>query len=286
MTHRETWEEVSFQVFTDEDGVLRSGYYPTGEGLVTGNVQVDRVWGNMPLQPDEDRSYNEFSFGGGSGDHGWDNTWQYSSDTLQTGNYGNNDSVQWLFDIYPQTPADSHIIATTGYSNFPGYLPNYAGDGDTGLETVIPQIMRKTNAQADYLLGEANLNLRANAHNPTINYIESTGTTVRVWAYDTNAAGGGYPQAYLVGIKPGDKLFPDNNLQGFGLVTVTAVNEDGENSWIEFETETALNLDDFATGTIWAGPDLVNVITVIRSWNLEGAIVDENRNIYVRYLGD
>ena len=55
MTAREAWEDVSFQVFTDEDGVLRSGYYPTGEGIVTGNIAIAREWGNMPMQPNDDR---------------------------------------------------------------------------------------------------------------------------------------------------------------------------------------------------------------------------------------
>lgn len=53
--NRETWEEVSFQVFEDEGGAIRSGYYPTGTGLVTGNIAVDFVHGKHPLQPNEDR---------------------------------------------------------------------------------------------------------------------------------------------------------------------------------------------------------------------------------------
>lgn len=52
---RESWEEVSFQVFEDESGALRSGYYPTETGLVTGNIAVDFVHGKTPIQPNEDR---------------------------------------------------------------------------------------------------------------------------------------------------------------------------------------------------------------------------------------
>lgn len=251
-----------------------------------GNVQVDFVWGNMPLQPNDDRLDDVYSFGGGEGDVGWSSTYLYASDTLRTADYNVSDAVQGLFDI--KVPADSHIIATTGYSNFPGFLPNYEGDGDTGLETIVPQILRKTISQAEYLLDKANLNLFAVSHNPTINYIESTGTTVRVYAYDTNASGGGYPEAYLVGLRPGDKVWIDNDLADFGEdpVTITDISEDGEDSWIEFEVDVAPNLDDEAMGTIWPGPDLTNVITVIRSWNAEGSIKNENTNIHVRYLGD
>lgn len=65
-----------------------------------GNVQVDFVWGNFPLQPDADRGENTLD------------------PTL-----------------------DNHSIATTGYSNFPQYIPNYAGDEDTGLEAVVPNVV-------------------------------------------------------------------------------------------------------------------------------------------------
>jgi hypothetical protein len=53
---REQWEEVSFQVFEDMGGTIRSGYYPTGEGLVDGNVAIDFTFGTFPIQPDEDRA--------------------------------------------------------------------------------------------------------------------------------------------------------------------------------------------------------------------------------------
>ena len=247
-----------------------------------GNVRVDFVWGNMAMQPDHGRDYNEIGFGGGAGDNGWNSTWRYVSDTLQTGAYTNNDSVQGLFNINPAIKTD-HSRASLGYSDFPSYIPNYAGDGDAGIEQVVPDLMRKTVAQAEYALNKLNFNLRNNYHNPSINYIESTDKTVRVWAYD-NAA---WDDSSLVGIRVGDKVWVDNNYQDFGdIITVTAINEDGENSWIEFETADALNLDDNAMGTIWAGPDLVNVITVQRFWNMPGDIRDENTNIYTRCLSD
>jgi hypothetical protein len=55
--NRESWEEVSFQYIEEMDGSLRSGYYPTGEGLVTGNIAIDYAFGNFPLQPNEDRIF-------------------------------------------------------------------------------------------------------------------------------------------------------------------------------------------------------------------------------------
>ena len=53
--NREQWEEVSFQVIEQMDGSVRSGYFPTGEGLVSGNVAIDHAFGNFPIQPNEDR---------------------------------------------------------------------------------------------------------------------------------------------------------------------------------------------------------------------------------------
>ncbi|CAB4123941.1 PASTA_pknB domain containing protein [uncultured Caudovirales phage] len=85
-----------------------------------GNVQVDFVWGNFPLQPDEGR------------------------------------------DTPLDAALDNHVIATTGYANFPSFLPNYAGDGDTDPEVVVPNLLRLArNAAQDAAdaagLGENNI---------------------------------------------------------------------------------------------------------------------------------
>ena len=50
----EQWEEVAFQVIND-NGAIRSGWFPTGEGLVDGGLAVDKVWGNFPIQPNDFR---------------------------------------------------------------------------------------------------------------------------------------------------------------------------------------------------------------------------------------
>ena len=278
MAHREEWTETAFTVFTDEDGVLRSGYYPTGEGLVTGNVQVDRVWGNIPMQPDDDRTDSYIGIPQVQ-DVGWSQAFKVTSDNLRTADYNLE-----LNNLEVKAPADSHTIATLGYSNFPAYIENYAGDDDPELEQVVPNLVRKTLAQAAYELDKLNLDLFATGHDIEVQSIVSDGTTVRVYAYDTDPWDN---ELALVGLKVGDKVWVDNNLEDFGdLVTITALNADGEDSWIEFETATALNLDDSALGNIWAGPDLVDVITIQRFWNQPGDIKDEGTNIHVRYLND
>jgi hypothetical protein len=275
MATRESWEEVSFQVFTDEDGVLRSGYYPTGEGTVTGNVQVDRVWGNVPMQPDDDRTDMGYSFGGGEGDQGWDSTYSYTSDTLRISNYNNNNAVQGLFSIVPNIATD-HVRASTGYSNFPAYIENYAGDGDAGLEGLVPNVVRLNKTVGRNLINAAGLDYSNNYENPDITGVTSDGTTIRIYVDD------------LFGLKAGDKVYPDNNEYSYGgdEVTITAVGAAGPSDWFEFEAATAPDpaLDTEAMGTVWPGS---NVLNVILSQNREpGDIINDNLSVEITMLGD
>ena len=270
MTHREEWEEKSFQVFTDEDGVLRSGWYPTGNGTVTGNVQVDRVWGNFPLQPNDDRTDQYTSFGGGSGDNGWYNTFTVTSDTLRTVAYVNNDAVQDLFDITPRTPADSHTIATTGYSNFPGYIENYAGDGDAGLEAVVPHVRGLLRNAGQNALLAANLDYARTYVNYDLLAVESTGKVVTVTT-DGN-------HELLVN----DVVSVDYN-DGAGFsgtwsdVTLTAKTADT----FSFELATAPDpaLDFESTGFVWT-----NNRFIVAQDTPAGDIVDEGTGVVIRVL--
>jgi hypothetical protein len=125
--------------------------YPVDDA---GNPRVDFVWGNFPLQPDQQRdTYNEYSqttdgnwtnfpaVGSSNLDYGWDVL------TFSTGDGGG--SRQQTFEY------DSHDIATTGYSNYPAFLPDYAGDGDTGLEFVVPNIVGLTYSAAGPIITAA-----------------------------------------------------------------------------------------------------------------------------------
>ena len=211
-----------------------------------GNVRVDFVWGNMAMQPDDVR-----------------------------------------YDALDEN-LDSHEIAVYGWSNFPGYIPNYPGDGDSGLEAVVPDLVRLTISEAETAVEAVNLNLRANEHYLEINYLESRGTTVRVWCYDDNVYGGGYAQAYLIGLRVGDKLQIEDYSEYIPFlqeVTVTAVNEDGTDSWFTFDAGTEFNFDTNTDGYVYAGANLTDVITVMRGWNQPGDIRDEYTNIYCRYIG-
>jgi hypothetical protein len=212
-----------------------------------GNVQVDFVWGNFPLQPNDDRD-------------------------------GNN--------LDPSL--DNHSIAYDGWSNYPGFIPNYAGDEDSGLEVVIPDVLRKTLAEANDILSAVNLNLANTDHTLTASYITSTGKTVRVSALSDSFDYG----PALSGLRAGDELHFTLDIGSgpttvdFGTVKVTKVNEDGENSWFEFKVGTAPApaYDDAAVGTIFGGENLINVITVQAAGGggAAGNIKDEGYNVWTR----
>lgn len=221
--------------------------YPTDDA---GHPQVDFVWGNFPLQPNDERG---------------ENTLDYS--------------------------LDNHVIADIGWSNYPAFIPDYSGDEDSDIEYIVPDLVRKTRSQAEDLLQNHNtdLNLFDISHRLTVNGITTTGTTVRLFAWDTDNPQEG---AYLNGLRVGDQVYINTVSYGegdevnFNTVTVTKVNEDGENSWFEFKVDEAFDpaLDSPADASVFAGPNLVNVITVQRFWNAAGSIKNEGTNVHVRYF--
>lgn len=104
-----------------------------------GNVQVDFVWGNFPLQPDADRGENTLD------------------PTL-----------------------DNHNIATDGYANFPQFLPNYAGDEDTGFEVALPAIRGLKRNDATAALEAAGLSIDVNYVNYDLASVTSAAKVVTV----------------------------------------------------------------------------------------------------------
>lgn len=83
-----------------------------------GNVQVDFVWGNLPLQPNDDRSDQYISIPSYQ-DTGWTHASKTTSDTLRTSDY----QVQ-LNNLEYSVPADSHDIATGLWANYPEFMEN------------------------------------------------------------------------------------------------------------------------------------------------------------------
>jgi hypothetical protein len=189
---------------------------------------------------------------------------------------------------------DNHVIADIGWSNYPAYIPNYSGDEDAGLEYVVPDLLRKTLVEATALLDNHNtdLNLYARAHHLTVNNVTSDGNTVRVYAYDTDSWGD--DGTALIGLRVGDELYFTNlEFDGdpgtdFGTIKVTAVNDEGEDpaTYFEFKVTEAIDpaLETVATGSVWAGPNLEDVITLQRFWNSAGSIKNPGTNVHVRYF--
>jgi hypothetical protein len=126
-----------------------------------GNIRVDFVWGNVPMQPDEQRGNNyddnEYTVEGG-----WATKELVGNEALQTGwdtitrrNGDQSDDGNVRYDIVEY---GVHDIAATGYSNYPAFLPNYAGDDDTALEFAIPDIRGLTRTAARAAIEALGLN--------------------------------------------------------------------------------------------------------------------------------
>ena len=110
--------------------------YPVDDA---GNPRIDFVWGHMPMQPNDQRE------GVDESPYTTDGDW-----TVKGPVYSDNLSSQVVELGFPTGDGDGvrfqtftngiHDIATTGYSNYPAFIENYGGDGDTGLEAVVPDL--------------------------------------------------------------------------------------------------------------------------------------------------
>jgi len=140
-----------------------------------GNVAVDFVWGNMPSQTNDDRSGSSISYnanGGGSGDHAWSTTTDYTSilstETQPTVNVGTNtytvpaDNIVNVLNSWSGFPANT---VTTSYQGAGSYwtqnaTQNASGAGfATSVSTAtVPSIVGLTQVEADRVLGVADLN--------------------------------------------------------------------------------------------------------------------------------
>lgn len=133
-----------------------------------GNIRVDFVWGNVPMQPDEQRTdqnadwVNEHNQ---PGDRGWSapsdgaTSDTLNSDYLNFLSVGDQSTDTWWQEVDTREVLvpSAHDIAQTGYNNFPAFLPNYAGDGDSDLEVAVPDLSGVARADMSYVLAQLNL---------------------------------------------------------------------------------------------------------------------------------
>lgn len=131
-----------------------------------GNVVVDFVWGNFPLQPNDDREEN----GGG------------------------------LLDA----DLDNHSIAYEGWNGYPLYTPNSAGLEGAGY-IVVPSVIGQTTANATDILEDAGLvvtvGTAATNAAKSITRVNVTSTTVAV--IYTSSASTAYPVGTKVTVGSG-----------------------------------------------------------------------------------
>lgn len=102
-----------------------------------GNVKVDFRWGNLPLQPNDERTENVISnFGGSTGDYGWAATTYATPARLD---FAGTSAYSGSNVIANKTVFSIHEIAEAEYSGFPGIangvgkyiVTQVSGDGTT-----------------------------------------------------------------------------------------------------------------------------------------------------------
>ena len=152
-----------------------------------GEVAIDFVWGNFPMQPNDARP----------------NT-----------------------DAGRLDPAlDNHIIALSGWNGFPQYNPNTTGEDVLGTTdyVLVPSVLGLTTALATDAMKDASLvpttATAATNSASTITAVARTGSTATI---TSSGAGAKYPVGTKVTVA--DLVSPDTALNGTWTVTATATN--------------------------------------------------------------
>lgn len=155
-----------------------------------GNVVVDHVWGNMPMQPNDVREEN----GGG------------------------------LLD-----PAlDNHNIAYEGWNGYPLYTPNTAGPEGAGY-IVVPSVIGQTTANATDILEDDGLvvTVATAAANAAKDVTRFNATSATVAVVYTSTASTAYPVGTKVVLRAGTPAGSDPvNLPAYALGTWTVTAAD------------------------------------------------------------
>jgi hypothetical protein len=150
-----------------------------------GNVAVDFVWGNIPMQPNDEREEN-----------------------------GQTE----LLD----PDLDNHSIAYEGWNGYPLYNPGEAGAEGAGY-IVVPSVIGETTANATDILEDDGLvvtvGTAATNAASTITAVSRTGTTATI---TSTGAGAKYPVGTKITVAT--LASPDTALNGTWTVTAVATN--------------------------------------------------------------
>lgn len=112
----------------------------------SGNVKVDFVWGNFPMQPDDERTGTATQIGGSTGDTGWSQTTKVNSNALVktaiTKNLNNG-----LTSVVP----NNHSVALNNWNKYPDYDPTVPYL-DTVDQAALPNVVGLTESAAQTAL--------------------------------------------------------------------------------------------------------------------------------------
>jgi hypothetical protein len=165
----------------------------------SGEVAVDFVWGNFPIQPNDVRP---------------DAASATLSTTVATRVAGRLDPA-----------ADNHIIALSGWNGFPLYSPDTAGEDVVGATdyVLVPSVLGLTTALAVDAMKDASLTVTtaAGATNAvsTITAVSRTGATATI---TSSGSGAKYPVGTKITVA--SLVSPDTALNGTFTVIASATN--------------------------------------------------------------
>lgn len=117
----------------------------TGYPQVTGgNIKVDFVWGNFPMQPDDDRTgtATQISAGNASYDKGWGATTLVNSTALTK-----TAITKTLNNDITSSVENNHSVALNNWNGFPDYTP-VAPYLDTVDQAAMPNVVGLTETAA------------------------------------------------------------------------------------------------------------------------------------------
>jgi len=164
-----------------------------------GEVAIDFVWGNFPIQPNDARP---------------DAASATLSTTVATRVAGRLDPA-----------ADNHIIALSGWNGFPLYNPDTAGEDVVGATdyVLVPSVLGLTTTEAVDAMKDASLTVTtaAGAVNAasTITAVSRTGTAATI---TSTGAGAKYPVGTKITVA--SLASPNTDLNGTWTVTAVATN--------------------------------------------------------------
>lgn len=128
--------------------MARDSGYPRVSG---GNIAVDFVWGNFPMQPDDDRTGTATQISGGdaAGDKGWGATTYVNSAALTK-----TAITKVINNGISLTIPNNHSVAVNNWNKYPDYDPT-APYLDTVDQAATPNVVGMTEAAAQTALEAA-----------------------------------------------------------------------------------------------------------------------------------